>query len=50
MSTYTSNNALCEKVVLQANGRSSAENFDGENVDELIKLVKYINISSVKIL
>ena len=36
---YTSNNALREKVFWQANGRRlSAENFDGENVDELIKI------------
>jgi len=32
-------NALHEKVVLQANSRRlSVENFDGENVDELIKI------------
>ena len=38
MGLYTSDNALCEKVVWQANGRRlSAEIFDGENVDELIK-------------
>jgi len=35
---YTSGNTLCEKVVWQANGRRlSAENFDRENVDKLIK-------------
>jgi len=41
MGTYTiaSENALCEKVVWHANGRRlSAKNFDGENVDELIKI------------
>jgi len=39
MGAYTSNNGLCEKVVWQANGkRLSAENFDRENVDELIKI------------
>jgi len=39
MGAYTSDNALHEKVVKQANGsRLSAENFDRENVDELIKL------------
>jgi len=39
MGAYTSDNTLREKVVWQANGRRlSAENFDGENVDELIKI------------
>jgi len=39
MGTYTSDNSLCEKVVWQANGRRLlAENFDKENVDELIKI------------
>ena len=43
MGAYTSDNALHEKVVKQANSRRlgrrlSAENFDRENVDELIKL------------
>jgi len=34
-----SDNALREKVVLYANGRRlSVENFDGKNVDELIKI------------
>jgi len=47
MGTYTiaSDNALREKVVWQANGRRlSVENFDGENVDKLIKFVKFVNI------
>jgi len=39
MGVYTSNNALREKVVWQANSRRlSVENFDRENVDELIKI------------
>jgi len=42
MGTYSyniaSDNALREKVVWHANGRLSVENFDGENVDELIKI------------
>ena len=39
MGAYTSDNALREKVVWQANGRRlSAEIFDGENFDELIKI------------
>ena len=38
MGAYTSDNALRKKVVWQTNGRLSAENFDGENVDELIKI------------
>ena len=38
MGAYTSDDALREKVFWQANGRLSAENFDGENVDELIKI------------
>jgi len=41
MGTYTiaCDNALREKVVWQVNGRRlSVENFDGENVDELIKI------------
>ena len=51
MGVYTSDNALREKVVWQANGRRlSAENFDGENVDELIEIRQIINISPVKIL
>jgi len=41
MGAYTSDNTLRRKVVWQANGRrSSAENFDGENVYELIKICK----------
>jgi len=40
MYTIASGNVLHEKVVLQANGRRlSVENFDEENVDELIKFV-----------
>ena len=38
MGAYTSDDALREKVVWQANDRLSVENFDGENVDELIKI------------
>jgi len=40
MDTYTiaSDNAPHENVVWLANGRLSVENFDGENVDELIKI------------
>jgi len=39
MGEYTIDNALYEKVVWQAKGRRlSAENFDGENVNELIKI------------
>jgi len=43
MGTYSyniaSNNALREKVIWHANSRRlSVENFDGENVDELIKI------------
>ena len=39
MGAYTSDDALRKKVVWQANGRRlSAEIFDGENVDELIKI------------
>jgi len=38
MGAYTSDNALHKKVVWQANNRRLlAENFDGENVDKLIK-------------
>jgi len=45
---YTIDNVLHKKVVLQANGRRlSAKNFDGENVD---KLIKFVNIFPVKIL
>jgi len=42
-STYTiaSDNALREKVFWHANDRLSVENFDGENVDELIKIRQY---------
>jgi len=37
--TIASENTLREKVVWHANGRTlSVENFDGENVDELIKI------------
>jgi len=36
---YNNNKALRKKVVWQAKGRRlSAENFEGENVDELIKI------------
>jgi len=39
-----SDNALREKVVWYANGRRlSMENFDGENVDELIKIRQYLS-------
>jgi len=38
MGSYTSNNALHEKFIWQANGRLSVENFDKENVDKLIKI------------
>ena len=40
MGSYTiaSDNALHEKVFWHVNGRLSMENFDGENVDELIKI------------
>jgi len=42
MGVYTSDNTLHEKVVWQANGRRlSEENFDGENLDELIKIRQY---------
>jgi len=43
MGTYSySDNALREKVVWYANGRRlSVENFDGENVDKLIKIRQY---------
>ena len=42
MSAYNSDNALREKVVWQANDRRlSVENFEGENVDELIKIHQY---------
>ena len=42
MGVYSSDNTLREKVVWQANGRRlSAENFDGENIDELIKIRQY---------
>jgi len=47
MGSYTiaSDNALREKVFWHANNRRlSVENFDGENVDELIKIVKFVNI------
>jgi len=51
MGTYTSDNVLHKKVVWQENGRKlSVENFDGENVDKLIKIIKFINIFPVKIL
>jgi len=42
MGSYTiaSDNALHEKVFWHANDRLSVENFDGENVDELIKICK----------
>jgi len=37
--TIASDNALHEKVIWHANGRKlSVENFDGENVDKLIKI------------
>jgi len=39
MGAYTSNNTLHKKFIWQANGRRlSVENFDRENVDELIKI------------
>jgi len=39
MGAYTSDNALREKFIWQANGRRlSVKNFDRENVDELIKI------------
>ena len=38
MGAYAIDNALHEKMAKQANGRLSVENFDGENVDELIKI------------
>jgi len=39
MGVYTNDNALREKVVWEAKGRRlSEENFDGENLDELIKI------------
>ena len=42
MGVYTSDNALHEKVIWEANDRRlSVENFDGENVDELIKIHEY---------
>jgi len=47
MGTYTiaCDNALCKKVVWQANSRGLlVENFDVENVDELIKFIKFVNI------
>jgi len=49
MGTYSyniaSDNALREKVVWHANGRGlSVENFDGENVDELIKIIIFVKI------
>jgi len=40
--TIASDNALREKVFWHTNGkRLSVENFDGENVDELIKIRQY---------
>jgi len=42
MGEYTIDNTLHKKVVWQANSkRLSAENFDGENVDKLIKIRQY---------
>jgi len=42
MYTKASDNALLKKVVWQANGRRlSVENFDGENVDKLMKIRQY---------
>jgi len=38
MGKYTSDNALHKKVAWQGNGRLSKENFDAENLDELIKI------------
>jgi len=38
--TITSDNALREIVFWHANGRLSVKNFDGENVDELIKILQ----------
>jgi len=39
MYTIASDNTLCEKVVWHANSRRlSVEHFDGENVDELLKI------------
>jgi len=48
MGSYTiaSDNALCEKVFWHANSRRlSVENFDRENVDELIKIRQYFSLS-----
>jgi len=51
MGAYTSINALREKVVWQANSRRlSAENLDGENVDELIKICQIHQYFPIKIL
>jgi len=51
MGMYTSNNALREKVVWQANGRRlSVDNFDGKNVDKLIKIRQICQHFSIKIL
>jgi len=52
MGVYTSNNAMCEKVIWKANGRKlSTKNFDGENVDEFIKIHQICQcLSPVKIL
>jgi len=53
MGTYNiaSDNVLHEKVVWHANGRRlSVENFDGENVDELIKICQIRQYFPVKIL
>ena len=39
MGAYTSDNAMREKVAWQANDRRlSVENFEMENVDELVKI------------
>jgi len=53
MGAYTSDNALHEKVVQQANGRRlSEENFDRENVDKLIKICQihqYFPLSKISV-
>jgi len=47
MGAYTSDNALHEKVVWQANAkRLSAENFDRKNADKLIKNLSNSSIFS----
>jgi len=44
MGVYTIDNVLHKKWSNRQTAELSVENFDGENVDELIKFIKFVNI------